>query len=142
METLNSDIKNISDTRVKENESMVNKTKEGITGLIANLLADFSKRVEELEKELKSDLDDHVDRHHTIANDLKPRMEQILEKYLERMDKIVVDLKERISNLLKEHLSHLKNTTDSSAGSAHTRPPEPPSLSAKSPGAPRDSVIK
>jgi len=57
-------------------------------------------------------LDDHVDRHQTIANDLKPRMEQILEKYLERMDKIVIDLKERIANLLKEHLNHLKNTTD------------------------------
>ncbi len=111
-DTLNSNIKNISDSRVKENESMVNNTKDGLTGLIANLLADFSKRVEDLEKELKSDLDDHVDRHQTIANDLKPRMEQILEKYLERMDKIVIDLKERISNLLKEHLNHLKNTTD------------------------------
>jgi sugar-specific transcriptional regulator TrmB len=112
MNTLNSDIKNISDTRVKENESMVNKTKDGLTGLISNLLTDFTKRVEELERELKSDLDDHVDRHQTIANDLKPRMEQILEKYLERMDKIVVDLKDRIANLLKEHLNHLKNTTD------------------------------
>ncbi|GAH06538.1 unnamed protein product, partial [marine sediment metagenome] len=57
-------------------------------------------------------MDDHVDRHKTIANDLKPRMEQILEKYLERMDKIIVDLKVRISNLLKEHLNHLKNATD------------------------------
>jgi len=112
MNTLNSNIKNISDTRVKENESMVNKTKDGLTGLLSNLLADFSKRVEELERELKSDLDDHVDRHQTIANDLKPRMEQILEKYLERMDKIIIDLKERIANLLKEHLNHLKNTTD------------------------------
>ncbi|MHA1477302.1 MAG: hypothetical protein ACTSPU_03795 [Promethearchaeota archaeon] len=112
MNTLNSNIKNISDTRVKENESMVNKTRDGLTGLISNLLTDFSKRVEELERELKSDLDDHVDRHQTIANDLKPRMEQILEKYLERMDKIVIDLKERIANLLKEHLNHLKNTTD------------------------------
>jgi len=112
MDTLNSNVKNISDTRVKENESMVNKTKDGINGLISNLLVDFTQRVEVLERELKSDLDDHVDRHQTIANDLKPRLEQILEKYLERMDKIVVDLKERISNLLKEHLSHLKNTTD------------------------------
>jgi len=112
MNTLNSNIKNISDTRVNENESMVNKTKDGLTGLISNLLTDFTKRVEELERELKSDLDDHVDRHQTIANDLKPRMEQILEKYLERMDKIVVDLKDRIANLLKEHLNHLKNTTD------------------------------
>ncbi len=112
MDTLDSNVKNISDTRVKENESMVNKTKDGINGLISNLLVDFTQRVEVLERELKSDLDDHVDRHQTIANDLKPRLEQILEKYLERMDKIVVDLKERISNLLKEHLSHLKNTTD------------------------------
>jgi hypothetical protein len=112
MDTLNSNNKNISDTREKENEAMVNKTKDDLNGLISKLLTDFAKRVEELEKELKSDLDNHVDRHQTIANDLKPRMEQILEKYLERMDKIVVDLKERISNLLKEHLNHLKNTTD------------------------------
>ncbi|MBA7659290.1 hypothetical protein ES703_67267 [subsurface metagenome] len=112
MGTLNSDIKNISDTRVRENESAVNKTKDSLTGLISELLSDFSKRVEDLERELKRDLDDHVDRHKTIANDLKPRMEQILEKYLERMDKIVVDLKGRISNLLKEHLNHLKNATD------------------------------
>jgi hypothetical protein len=112
METLNSNNKNICDTRVIENESTVNKAKNDLTSLIAELLSDFSKRVDDLEKELKSNLDDHVDRHQTIANDLKPRMEQILEKYLERMDKIVVDLKERISNLLKEHLNHLKNTTD------------------------------
>ena len=112
MDTLNSNNKNICDTRVNENESTVNKAKDNLNSLIAELLSDFSKRIEDLEKELKSNLDDHVDRHQTIANDLKPRMEQILEKYLERMDKIVVDLKERISNLLKEHLNHLKNTTD------------------------------
>ncbi|MHA1509898.1 MAG: hypothetical protein ACTSO6_14485, partial [Promethearchaeota archaeon] len=112
MDTLNSNNKNICDTRVSENESTVNKAKDNLTSLIAELLSDFSKRVDDLEKELKSNLDDHVDRHQTIANDLKPRMEQILEKYLERMDKIVVDLKERISHLLKEHLNHLKNTTD------------------------------
>ncbi len=112
MDTLNSNNKNICDTRVNENESSVNKAKGTLTNLIAELLSDFSKRIEDLEKELKSNLDNHVDRHQTIANDLKPRMEQILEKYLERMDKIVVDLKERISNLLKEHLNHLKNTTD------------------------------
>jgi len=112
MDTLNTNNKNICDARVSENESTVNKTKDNLTGLISELLTDFSTRVEELEKELKSNLDDHVDRHQTIANDLKPRMEQILEKYLERMDKIVIDLKERISNLLKEHLNHLKNTTD------------------------------
>ena len=112
MDTLNSNNKNICDTRVNENESTVNKAKDNLNSLIAELLSDFSKRIEDLEKELKSNLDDHVDRHQTIANDLKPRMEQILEKYLERMDKIVVDLKERISNLLNEHLNHLKNTTD------------------------------
>jgi len=112
MNTLNSDIKNISDTRVKENEAEVNETKDHLTKLISDLLNDFSTRVENLEKELKKDLDNHVDRHATIASDLKPRMEQILEKYLERMDKIVTDLKERLSNLLKEHLNHLKNTTE------------------------------
>lgn len=111
-ETLNSDVKNISDTKIKENETAVNRTKDSLTGLISDLLSDFSKRVEDLERELKEDLDDHVERHKTIASDLKPRMEQILEKYLERMDKIITDLKERISRLLKEHLNHLKNTTD------------------------------
>lgn len=112
LNVLNSDLKNISDTRIKENESEVNKTKDDLTKLITELLSDFSSRVENVERELKQDLDDHVDRHRTIANDLKPRMEQILEKYLERMDKIVTDLKQRISNLLKEHATHVKNTTE------------------------------
>ncbi|MFX0018147.1 MAG: hypothetical protein ACFFBT_13220 [Promethearchaeota archaeon] len=112
IDTLNSDVKNISDNKIKENETAINRTKDNLTSLISDLLSDFSKRVEDLEKELKKDLDDHVERHKTIASDLKPRMEQILEKYLERMDKIITDLKERISRLLKEHLNHLKNTTD------------------------------
>ena len=112
LNVLNSDLKNISDTRIKENESEVNTTKDDITKIIADLLSDFSSRVENVEKELKQDLDEHVDRHRTIANDLKPRMEQILEKYLERMDKIVIDLKQRISNLLNEHATHVKDTTD------------------------------
>ncbi len=112
VDILNSDVKNISDSKIKENETAVNRTKKNLTSLISDLLSDFSRRVEELEKELKKDLDDHVERHKTIASDLKPRMEQILEKYLERMDKIITDLKERISRLLKEHLNHLKNTTD------------------------------
>ncbi|MFX0180174.1 MAG: hypothetical protein ACFE78_08275 [Candidatus Hodarchaeota archaeon] len=112
VDTLNLDVKNISDNKIKENETAVNRTKENLTNLISDLLSDFSKRVDDLEKELKKDLDDHVERHKTIASDLKPRMEQILEKYLERMDKIITDLKDRISRLLKEHLNHLKNTTD------------------------------
>ncbi|MHA1105906.1 MAG: hypothetical protein ACTSPN_09350 [Promethearchaeota archaeon] len=112
LNVLNSDLKNISDTRIKENESEVNKTKNDLTGLITDLLSDFSSRVENIERELKQDLDEHVNRHRTIANDLKPRIEQILEKYLERMDKIITDLKQRISNLLKEHATHVKNTTD------------------------------
>ncbi len=111
-DTMNSDLKQYNDTQVKENESTIMKTKEDLTNLIAELLNDFSKRVEDLEKELKNELDEHVERHKNISNDLKPRMEQILEKYLERMDKIITDLKERISNLLKEHLTHLKHTTD------------------------------
>jgi sugar-specific transcriptional regulator TrmB len=111
-DTLNSDLKQYNDTQVKQNESSIVKTKEDLTNIITGLLNDFSKRVEDLEKELKSELDEHVEQHKNIANDLKPRMEQILEKYLERMDKIITDLKERISNLLKEHLTHLKHTTD------------------------------
>ena len=111
VDTLNSDIKSISDSRIKENDASVTKSKEDLTRLIADLLSDFSTRVGNLEQELKKDLDNHVDRHRTIANDLKPRMEQILEKYLERMDKIVSDLKQRIANLLKEHETHVKDTT-------------------------------
>jgi len=68
--------------------------------------------VENLDKELKMELDEHVERHKNTANQLKPKMEQILEKYLERMDKVVSDLKAKISNLLKEHATHVKNTTD------------------------------
>ncbi|MHA1670769.1 MAG: hypothetical protein ACTSV5_09345 [Promethearchaeota archaeon] len=112
LNVLNSDLKNISDSRIKENESEVNEAKDDITTIIANLLSDFSTRVENIERELKQDLDEHVDRHRTISNDLKPRIEQILEKYLERMDKIITDLKQRISNLLKEHATHVKNTSD------------------------------
>jgi len=111
-DALNSDLKQYNDTKIKENEAKILKTKEDLTNLVSELLEDFSKRVEDLEKELKSELDEHVERHQNISNDLKPRMEQILEKYLERMDKIITDLKERISNLLKEHLTHLKHTTD------------------------------
>jgi len=111
MDTLNSDIKSISDSRIKENNTSVTESKDDLTRLIADLLSDFSTRVGNLEQELKKDLDSHVDRHKTIANDLKPRMEQILEKYLERMDKIVSDLKQRITNLLKEHETHVKDTT-------------------------------
>lgn len=111
MDTLNSDIKNISDSRIQENDTTVTQTKDNLTKLVSELLNDFSTRVDNLEQELKKDLDNHVDRHKTIANDLKPRMEQILEKYLERMDKIVSDLKQRIANLLKEHETHVNNTT-------------------------------
>ncbi|TFG24664.1 MAG: hypothetical protein EU533_01885 [Promethearchaeota archaeon] len=111
LDTLNSNIKKISDSRVEENDNKVTQTKDNLTDLISTLLSDFSTRVENLEQELKKDLDGHVDRHKTIANDLKPRMEQILEKYLERMDKIVSDLKQRIANLLKEHETHIKDTT-------------------------------
>jgi sugar-specific transcriptional regulator TrmB len=111
IDTLNSNIKSISDSRIKENNTSVTESKDDLTRLIADLLSDFSTRVGNLEQELKKDLDSHVDRHKTIANDLKPRMEQILEKYLERMDKIVSDLKQRITNLLKEHETHVKDTT-------------------------------
>ncbi|MFX1304953.1 MAG: hypothetical protein ACFE9X_16480 [Promethearchaeota archaeon] len=112
MDTLNSNLKNISDTSVNRNESEITKTKENLTTLISNLLNDFSTRVENLDKELKMELDEHVERHKNIANQLKPKMEQILEKYLERMDKVVTDLKAKISNLLNEHSNHIKNTTD------------------------------
>ena len=112
MDTLNSNLQNISTTHISKYETEINGTKEDLTTLIANLLNDFSTRVENLDKELKMELDEHVERHKTTANQLKPRMEQILEKYLERMDKVVADLKERISNILKEHTNHLKNTTD------------------------------
>jgi len=112
MDTLDSNLQNISTTHISKYETEINSTKDNLTTLIANLLNDFSTRVENLDKELKMELDEHVERHKTTANQLKPRMEQILEKYLERMDKVVGDLKERISTILKEHINHLKNTTD------------------------------
>jgi hypothetical protein len=112
MDTLNSNLQNISTTHIDKYETEINSTKENLTTLIGNLLKDFSTRVEDLDKELKMELDEHVERHKTTANQLKPRMEQILEKYLERMDKVVADLKERISSILIEHTNHLKTTTD------------------------------
>ena len=112
LDTLNSNLKNISVTSVNRNESEITKTKDNLTTLIANLLSDFSTRVENLDKESKMELDEHVERHKNIANQLKPKMEQILEKYLERMEKVITDLKAKISNLLKEHINHVKNTTD------------------------------
>jgi sugar-specific transcriptional regulator TrmB len=111
-DTLNSGLKDTSTSHVSKYEAEINSTKENLITLIAELLGDFSTRVENLDKELKMELDEHVERHKTIYNQLKPRIEQILEKYLERMDKVVADLKERISNLLKEHTNHIKNTTD------------------------------
>ncbi len=112
MDTLNSNLKNISETIVNKNETEITKTRDDLTSLISKLLLDFSSRVENLEKQLKMELDEHVERHKNIANQLKPKMEQILEKYLERMDKVITDLKAKISNLLKEHTNHVKNTTD------------------------------
>jgi len=112
MDTLNSNLNNISGTSVTRNETEITKTKDNLTTLISNLLNDFSTRVENLDKELKMELDEHVERHKNIANQLKPKMEQILEKYLERMDKVIADLKAKISNLLKEHTNQVKNTTD------------------------------
>ncbi|MHA1292144.1 MAG: hypothetical protein ACTSQJ_05690 [Promethearchaeota archaeon] len=113
MDTLNSDLSSISSSFVNDNESGINTAKDNITNLIANLLEDFSKRVDNLEKELKKDLDGHVDRHKNIANELRPKMEQILEKYLERMNKVISDLKDKISKLLNEHTSHIKDTSES-----------------------------
>ncbi len=112
MNTLNSDLKTISNSFVNENESEINSTKTDITKIISDLLKDFSERVNKLEAELKNDLDEHVVRHEKISSDLKPKMEMILEKYLERMDKIIKELKEKISKLLSVHINHLKNTTD------------------------------
>ncbi|MFX0105784.1 MAG: hypothetical protein ACFE75_09855, partial [Candidatus Hodarchaeota archaeon] len=112
MDSLNSNLKEISETTVNRNEAEITKTIDDLTTLILNLLNDFSTRVENLDKELKMELDEHVERHKNTANQLKPKMEQILEKYLERMDKVVTDLKAKISNLLREHTNHVKNTTD------------------------------
>jgi hypothetical protein len=112
MDTLNSNIKEITTRHITKNETDINANKDNLTSIISDLLNDFSTRVENLEKELKTELDEHVERHKTIANQLKPTMEQILEKYLERMDKVVSDIKDRISSILKEHTNHIKNTTD------------------------------
>ena len=112
MNTLNSDLKTISSNFVNENETEINSTKNNLTKLISDLLKDFSDRVNDLDVELKKDLDNHVVRHKSIASDLKPKMDMILEKYLDRMDKIIKELKEKISRLFGVHINHLKNTTD------------------------------
>ncbi|TXT65572.1 MAG: hypothetical protein BAJALOKI3v1_90015 [Promethearchaeota archaeon] len=112
MDSLNSDLKNISSSFVKNNENEINQTKDDLQGLISELLEDFSSRINGLETEVKKDLDEHVDRHKTIAGELKPKMELILEKYLDRMDKIIKELKEKIDTLLGRHIEHLRNTTE------------------------------
>ena len=111
-DSLNDNFKATCDTYTNDNNMRIENKKDELTSIIKELLEDFSNRIQLLEKELKKDLDDHVERHEMIASELKPRMEQILEKYLERMDKIVSDLKGRISALLKEHLTHVKNSTE------------------------------
>jgi uncharacterized protein YukE len=112
MDSLNSDLKNISNSFVQNNENEINQTKDDLQGLISELLEDFSSRINGLETEIKKDLDEHVDRHKTIAGELKPKMELILEKYLDRMDKIIKELKEKIETLLGRHIEHLRNTTE------------------------------
>ncbi|MHA1148696.1 MAG: helix-turn-helix domain-containing protein [Promethearchaeota archaeon] len=112
IDTLNADLKSISSAFVSDNEGAINNAKANINKIIAELLDDFSKRLADLDTEMKKDLDEHVDRHKNIANELKPKMQQILEKYLERMDKVIADLKERISRLLGEHTKHVLNTTN------------------------------
>ncbi len=121
MDTLNSALKNISGSFVSDNEGAINNAKDNLTQLIAELLGDFGSRLENLEKVLKQDLDEHVDRHKNIASELKPKMEQILEKYLERMDKIITDLKERISSLLTEHITHIKSSTSNIESDIHLK---------------------
>jgi hypothetical protein len=111
-DNLNADIKTISESFVDNNEREINSGKDSLNIIVAELLNDFTNRVSGLEKELKKDLDNHVDRHETTANELKPKLEQILEKYIERMDKVVTDLKNRISSLLTEHIKHVKSTTN------------------------------
>jgi hypothetical protein len=121
LDTLNTDLKNISSSFVSDNESAITTANNNLNSLVAELLGDFSSRVENLEKELKKDLDDHVERHKNIANELKPKMEQILEKYLERMEKIITDLKERISKLLSEHINQVKGTTSRVESDIHSK---------------------
>ncbi len=111
-DSLNTELKNISQGFVSDNETAINGTKTNLNKLIADLLSDFGKRVNDLDAELKKDLDEHVERHKDTANDLKPRMEQILEKYLERMNKVTEDLKDRFSRLLNEQKVHVKGTSD------------------------------
>jgi len=116
LDSLDSDLENISESFIGENEDEINKTKDDLDRIIRELLSDFSNRIEGLETGIKKDLDDHVDRHKTIAGELKPKMELTLEKYLDRMDKIIKELKEKIDDLLDRHINHLKNTTDTLEG--------------------------
>ncbi|TXT61338.1 MAG: hypothetical protein BAJALOKI1v1_1150006 [Promethearchaeota archaeon] len=112
MDTLNTDLKSISGSFKEQNENKIKSSKDDIERLISELLGDFSNRVDDLELELKKELDEHYERHKTTAGELHPKMNLILEKYFERMDKIVVDLKNKISNLLYNHTNNLKNTTE------------------------------
>jgi ElaB/YqjD/DUF883 family membrane-anchored ribosome-binding protein len=112
MDTLNTDLKSISGSFQEQNENKIKTSKDNISRLISELLGDFTTRLDDLETELKKELDEHYERHKTTASELHPKMNLILEKYFERMDKIVVDLKNKISNLLYNHTENLKKTTE------------------------------
>ncbi len=86
--------------------------KNEINSLIDGLLKDFDTRLKILDKEVKTQMDAHVDNHKQHADGLKPRMDEILQKYLDRMNAVVEDLKKRISDILAKHNTHLLNTTD------------------------------
>ena len=85
--------------------------KEGINKITFDLLKDFTQRVNNLETEMKKDLDAHVDKHKENAQSLTPDLEEILAKYMTRMNDVVEELKRTITKLLYEHIDHVLSTT-------------------------------
>nr|MDO8114617.1 helix-turn-helix domain-containing protein [Candidatus Sigynarchaeota archaeon] len=88
------------------------KGKNDINKLVDALLTDFDARLKALDKEVKVQMDAHVDNHKQHADGVKPRMDEILQKYLDRMNDVVEDLKKRITDILNKHVGHVKATTD------------------------------
>lgn len=111
IDALNSNLKSIANGFISKYEGGITNAKSEINKIIADLLKDFTERVNNLENEIKKDLDNHVTKHKDNATALKPTLEEILAKYMDRMHKVVEDLKRQITKLLLEHTDHLNDTT-------------------------------
>ncbi len=111
LDSLNGQLKTISEDFISKYENGIAEAKEGINNIIFDLLKDFTQRVNNLETEMKKDLDAHVDKHKENAQSLTPALEEILAKYMTRMNDVVEALKRTITKLLYEHIDHVLSTT-------------------------------